>query len=320
MLAEPITVERPEIAADNRLRNFGRAALFTAAYTWLLVVFGGLVRITDSGLGCGDDWPKCNGRWVPEFTLQTTIEYAHRLLGVSIGLIIIALALYAFRQRERAGFHGPRGAAFPVYVALTLVVVQGLLGAITVRLELPTAVVVIHFMTALLILALLLQAAVRAGTLGRVTASTGRAAARQRTGSFAAAALGFVVVTFGALTANTLGAPQACQGFPLCNGALLPASAPQIHLHWTHRFLAFALLLHVLFTVLRTTDVHGVARRAGRFALLLVTTQIVVAAALVLLQLPRGLMALHLALGAAVWGTLVVWALLARKLRPPAPA
>jgi heme a synthase len=184
-----------------------------------------------------------------------------------------------------------------------------------VRLELPTGVVVVHFMTALLIMGLLLQAAVRAGALGGAQLPRNpRQAARYRKASLAAAVVGFVVITFGALTANTLGAPQACQGFPLCNGSLLPAGIPQVHLHWTHRLLAFVLLLHVLFTVLRNTEVPAAARRAGRLALLMVTTQIVVAAALVLLHLPRGLMAVHLAIGAAVWGSLVAWVLLAHKL------
>jgi heme a synthase len=156
---------------------------------------------------------------------------------------------------------------------------------------------------------------VRAGALGGNSAPAPAAMApRYRRASMAAALLGFVVITFGALTANTPGAPQACQGFPLCNGALLPASVPQVHLHWTHRLLAFALFLHVLFTVLRNTDLRGAAARAGIIALLLITTQIVVAAALVLLHLPRELMAIHLAAGAAVWGALVAWALLARRL------
>jgi heme A synthase len=315
MLTEAPTIEMPSVPADKTARRMGRAALFAAVYTYLLVVFGGLVRITESGLGCGDDWPKCHGQWIPEFTLQTVIEYVHRLLGVSIGLVIIALTIYVVKHRKRPGIGGQNGIALPIYIAMALVVVQGLLGAVTVVLELPTEVVVVHFMTALIIMGLLLQAAVRAGTLGGESAAAPAAtAARYRKASVAAALLGFVVITFGALTANTTGAPQACQGFPLCNGALLPASVPQVHLHWTHRLLAFALFLHVLFTVLRRTELRGAAWRAGIIALLLITTQLVVAAALVLLHLPRELMAIHLAAGAAVWGALVAWVLLARRL------
>jgi heme A synthase len=124
--------------------------------------------------------------------------------------------------------------------------------------------------------------------------------------------LAFVVITFGALTANTAGAPLACQGFPLCNGALLPAGVSQVHIHWTHRLLAFLLLLHVLGAALRAWRVQPIVRRAAFSALLLVAGQIVVAAALVLLHLPTELQVLHLAVGGAAWAAVVGWALLAR--------
>ncbi len=305
-------------ATDAAVRRFGRFSLFAALYTYLLVVFGGLVRITGSGLGCGDDWPKCNGKWIPDFTLTTLIEYVHRLLGVTIGLVLIALALYAFRQRQDARFRGSKGVAAPAYVVLVLVVVQGLLGAVTVWLELPTAVIVVHFMTALIIMALLLTAAARAGTLGRSAAPVDFAATRRHArAAMAAAVLGFLTITLGALTANTLGAPQACQGFPLCNGQLQLAGVPQVDIHWTHRLLAFALLLHVLMVALRASRVSSLVRRAAVSALLLIATQLAVAAALVLLHLPQQLQVLHLAVGAAVWAALIAWALLARDAAAP---
>jgi heme A synthase len=301
------------ITDDVAVRRYGRFALFAAIYTYLLVVFGGLVRITGSGLGCGDDWPKCNGVWIPEFTVETLIEYVHRLLGVSIGLVLIGLAWYAFRYRKHARFAGPGGLAAPAYAVLALVVAQGLLGAVTVWLELPTAVIVIHFMTALIIMALLLTGAVRAGILGQGSESVDASVAgRQARAASAAVVLAFIVITFGALTANTIGAPQACQGFPLCNGALLPAGVTEVHIHWTHRLLAFLLLIHMLAAALRALRTHAIVRRAAFGALLLVAGQIVVAAGLVLFHLPIELQVLHLAVGAAAWAGVVGWALLAR--------
>ena len=71
-------------AADPAVRRYGRFALFSAVYTYLLVVFGGLVRITESGLGCGDHWPKCNGRWIPEFTVPTLIEWDSDLPALEV--------------------------------------------------------------------------------------------------------------------------------------------------------------------------------------------------------------------------------------------
>jgi heme A synthase len=124
------------------------------------------------------------------------------------------------------------------------------------------------------------------------------------------------VITFGALTANTLGAPQACQGFPLCNGKVFPDAATQVYIHWTHRLLAFLLLAHVTAVVLRSgSKAPQPVRRAGQFALSAIILQIVVAAGLVQMHLPPKMKALHLGVGAAVWATLIVWALLARQLQ-----
>ena len=298
------------------MRRFTGIATFAAIWTYALIVFGGIVRITESGLGCGDDWPKCNGHWIPPMTLETLIEYTHRLLGVSIGLVLIAVFAYAFRHRNEPGFGGRGGVLRYAALVLVLVVVQGLLGAVTVRLNIPPEVVVVHFATALIILAVLITAAVRGHALGRGAAQTvdpGSAAADARAGTIALV-MGFVVVVFGAIVANNTGAPQACQGFPLCNGALLPGGGWQVLVHWAHRLFAFATAIYILI------EAHRVWRRKGapgvRFgaaaAAMAVTLQVGVAAALVLLHLPRALQALHLAVGAAVWAALVLWAASAR--------
>ena len=308
------TTVSPEGApSDLTVRRFGRYSLFAAIYTYLLIIFGGTVRITESGLGCGDEWPKCNGQWIPHFTLETFIEYMHRLLGVSIGIVLLGLALYAFKHRQHARFAGPGGLTRPAFVVAGLVVLQGLLGAITVWLNLPTAVIVVHFMTALIIMALLLLAAFRAGTLGQPLAAIQPArSGKHKRAAQAALGLGFVLIVLGALTANTTGAPEACQGFPLCNGRLLPAGVSAVHIHWTHRLLALLLLLHVLATLLRASSLRGATRRAGWLALSAVAMQIGIAAAMVLSFLPPQLKVLHLAMGAAVWGLLVVWTMFAR--------
>jgi heme A synthase len=307
-----------EPAPPPERRRLGLLALFAAIYTYALVVFGGIVRITGSGMGCGDDWPRCNGQWIPDFTLETFIEYAHRLLAAGIGLVVLAVFAYAVLHRRKHGFSGPGGLLRPLALAALLLIFQIALGAITVRLELPTEVTVAHFVTALVFMAMLVLTAVRAGIFGDRSAggtdpAVARSAARAATG---AALLGLLLVALGAVTANTAGAPQACQGFPLCNDALLPrATAPGVHIHWTHRVVAYLLTLHVLaatFTAYRRGASRGVTRAASATSAL-VLAQIGIAAALVLSFLPRSLQALHLAAGAGIWFALVVWAALARR-------
>jgi heme A synthase len=304
-------------AAHQKLRRFASFATFAAIWTYALIVFGGIVRITGSGMGCGDDWPKCNGRWIPPMTLETLIEYTHRLLGVSIGLVLIGVFAYAFRHRRSAGFAGKNGVLRYALWVLVLVVVQGLLGAVTVWLEIPPTVVVVHFATALIIMAILLAAAVRARALAKpepsVNADAAHADARHAT---IALLLGFVVVVFGALVANHPGAPQACQGFPLCNGSVLPGGAWLVQMHWLHRFIAFAAFFYVAhygFRASRRVATPAV-RNSAVAAAVAITLQVAVAAGLVLMHLPRALQALHLAVGAAVWAFLVLWYATAQSL------
>ena len=299
-------------------RRLGMLALFASIYTYALIVFGGIVRITNSGMGCGPDWPRCNGQWIPQFTLETLIEYTHRLLAAGIGVVVLGVFVYAILHRSQPGFGGRGGLLRPLGLGGLLLVFQIVLGAVTVRLDLPPFVVVVHFITALLFMATLLVTAVRAGAFGDGSATPADADSARSAANMAVAAavLGLLVVTFGALTANLPGAPLACQGFPLCNGRLLPAAdVPPMHAHWGHRLLAFLLLMHIIGAVVvsRRRGGSSANTRAATLSLLLVLLQICVAAALVLLYLPPVLQSLHLAVGAAVWMSLVVWSALARR-------
>jgi len=299
-----------------QLRRAGALATFAAVYTYALIVFGGIVRISGSGMGCGDDWPKCNGRWIPEFTLETFIEYMHRLLAAGIGTVVLAVFVYAWLQRARPGFGGRGGVLRPLALAAILLIAQALLGAVTVWLELPAEVTVAHFMTAQIFIATLLLAAVRASAPPAAAAATHvNSGRRQARLARVSAAFGFIVITFGAITANVPGAPQACLGFPLCNGQLLPAAnVAGMQLHWLHRLLAFLFFLHLAGAVVsaRKHASRGVARAAATtFAL--VAVQLAVAAAMILTLLPRALQGLHLAVGVAIWCVLVIWTARAQR-------
>jgi heme a synthase len=148
--------------------------------------------------------------------------------------------------------------------------------------------VILHLGTAMLILASLLVVA--RGGLGQPS----RAA-------LWAAALGFVTVLLGALTANT-GASRACLGFPLCSGQVVPTT-PLQEVQWAHRLLAYTLAAYALVWTLKTQS------RGARWALGLILLQGGVAAAMVLFALPQVLQAAHVAVGTGVWAELVLAAL-----------
>lgn len=286
--------------------RFALLSFMTAGLTYALIVFGGIVRITGSGMGCGDDWPLCNGQLIPPFDLPTLIEYVHRLAAALVSFFVIGVALYALRHRRTAGIAG-RGIVGLAVVSLILLIAQILVGAITVVLELPPSTVIVHLMVASTLLATLLVGGLRASpTAATQMAESG--ATHPRLALFSAA-LGLLLVFLGGLVANT-GAAPLCQGFPLCNGQLFPSGGGLIHLHWTHRLVAFVFLAVVALAVRATVRQRApaVVLWWATAALLLTIAQIVVAAALVLMHLPASLRALHLAVGVALWGTLVVWA------------
>src|SRR5207247_534453 len=207
MVAPPT---RPYISAPMT-RSFTRLAWSAAACTYLLVILGAIVRITGSGLGCGEHWPLCNGKLLPPLDLPTMSEYGHRLAAAAVSGLVTALAAYAWWLRQGAGTGERFSPDRTAYVALGLLVVQVVLGAVTVKLSLPPWTVILHLGTAMLLLATLIVAA-------KLTPG----AARPTRAGLLALGLGFVTVLFGALTAN-LGAASACLGFPLCNGRVVPA-------------------------------------------------------------------------------------------------
>jgi cytochrome c oxidase assembly protein subunit 15 len=159
-----------------------------------------------------------------------------------------------------------------------------------VKLELPAWTVILHLGTAMLLLATLLIAA----SPHPLTPSPFR-----RGGTMGLLSLAFVTLLLGALTAN-LGAAAACTGFPLCNGQIWPSAGGLAVIQWIHRLLAYALFASVVGTAWRS-------RRRGAWGVVaLVTLQVVVGAATVLLGLPPALQAAHVAVGAAVWAGLVL--------------
>ena len=273
-------------------RRYTLLAWTAAAATYLLIVLGAVVRITGSGMGCGDHWPLCNGHLFPSLSdIGTVIEWSHRLAAALVSALVASLAAFAWwlRQRSRrTGHTAPDGVSF---VALGLLVLQVLLGALTVKLELPPWTVILHLGTAMVLLATLLVAA------GRPVGAQ-HAAPLQR-GTITLLSLAFVTVLFGALTAN-LGAAAACTGFPLCNGQLWPSAGGLAVIQWIHRLLAYTLFAYVAVWAVRS-------RKRGAWGVgALVLVQVALGAATVLFGLPPELQAAHVAVGAAVWAGVVL--------------
>src|SRR4029450_3562767 len=135
--------------------RFRRLAVTTIAATFVLIAVGGLVRATDSGLGC-PDWPRCFGKLVPPAELHAWIEHSHRLVASGVmGLVGLLVVAAGRTGQERA----VRRAAV---AALVMVLAQALIGAFVVWWKLRADSVTLHLATALALVGLLIYIGFRA--------------------------------------------------------------------------------------------------------------------------------------------------------------
>jgi len=284
-----------------------KLAVTSLVATFALIVVGGLVRSTGSGLGCDTSWPDCSGRLIPDFTNHhVVIEFGHRVIAGFVMILIGALAYRAFRLRdERPNLFGSALAAF------ALVLFQAALGALVVKLELEAESVVLHLSAALALFALLVYVNFLAN--GAVAWSLDPVEPDvSRRGRNAAAAV-FALLLVGSYVSGVPGAGRAVNDWPLMGGELVPnLAAEEIAVHFLHRGLAAAVgifLLVVLFGIARQHRTRPAAARLARIALGLFSLEVAIGALNVWTDLNAAVVSLHLLTGTLIWGSLVTLAI-----------
>jgi heme A synthase len=298
------------------LKVVRRIAYVALTLAYLQIVFGAIVRITGSGLGCGDHWPDCYGSYTPtERGLGLIIEISHRYGAALLSTAVFALAIVAFIKRDERGIGGAGGVLRSSLAAAGLVVSAALLGAVTVKLELNPGIVVAHLAIAMSLLGILAVTVIRAGGLGALSNLSG---ATDRTWRASRVAVGLAALTLlmGALTANFPDAAASCGGFPWCrtiNGSGTPLIIQIIHR--TVAFLLFGHLWGVAAALPRRREPRALVI-AARTTFGLAIVQILIAAAMVEMSLPLALRSLHQAAGTLVWLSVCVLAALALIASP----
>ena len=298
-----------------------------AALALVVVVVGAYVRLSDAGLGC-PDWPLCYGRPLPADIADAGAharawkEMGHRYLAGTLGLVILALAVAAWRARRSRGL----AAAIVLLVAF-----QATLGKWTVTMLLKPAIVTAHLAGGMATLALLVWLAL---SQWPHAAHPGMRALR-RVAALALAALAVQIALGGWVSANY--AALACPELPLCRGQLVPPMdfGNAFHvvrelgrtgegellplealtaIHWTHRLFALVVLAVVLVAAARA---WRAVPALGAVLGALIVVQFGLGVANVALGLPLGLAAAHNAGAALLCVSLVVLNFFAfRGLRP----
>lgn len=121
-------------------KRYRLLTLWTCIGMFLVLIVGVVVTNTESGRGCGTDWPLCNGKFVPAYTLESMVEYSHRAVSGIEGLLVGALFIVTILMK-------PSSKEATIYAsgALLFTVAQALLGAAAVIWPTSDAVLAIHF-------------------------------------------------------------------------------------------------------------------------------------------------------------------------------
>ena len=221
----------------NRADLRRRLTLLTVFLTFDLILFGAFTRLSDSGLGC-PDWPGCYGSASPLGAKESIsaaqaamptgpvthtkawIEMIHRYLASGVGALIVASLWLAWSARRQAGASSKEpGLGWPL-LTLVWVCVQGAFGALTVTMKLFPAIVTLHLLGGLGLLALLAVQAERLTRLphGQPPLSLDRLTRRLL--GVGCLVLGVQIALGGWVSTNY--AVLACADFPLCQGSWWP--------------------------------------------------------------------------------------------------
>jgi len=325
--------------------------LLTLFLTFDLVLFGAFTRLTDSGLGC-PDWPGCYGNASPTGAIaqiraeearmptgpvthgKAWVEMIHRYLATGVGVLITTLAVATWLQRKRGVPVQPRWPAF----TFAWVCLQGAFGALTVTMKLFPAIVTLHLLGGLVLLALL---TVQEVAYRQAQRGTGAFLIPAPTRHWLVAAYGllWLQVALGGWVSTNY-AVLACSTFPACQGSWWPAmdlrqafelwrplgmtgAGEHIHfaaltaIHYTHRLVAYAVfvVLGVLAWRLRSGALH----RSARAIALLLVWQFASGLSNVVLDWPLVAAVAHTG-GAAALVVALTWALRESRAQPVAAA
>ncbi|MFD2270544.1 heme A synthase [Undibacterium arcticum] len=314
---------------SNDPNKYRKLVWVTLFLTFDLIMFGAFTRLTDSGLGC-PDWPGCYGQANPfqahadirsaEVLMPTGpvtlvkawIEMIHRYLAMSVGVLIVAAMLVAWRLWLKSGRKSPKFSPWLPTALFLFVCLQGAFGAWTVTQKLQPVIVTTHLLLGLGLLALLAWLAARQGTQNPLPAA--RHGTSLRVPAAVAAVLLLIQIALGGWVSTNYAA-LACSDFPLCHGQLVPsmdfangftlwrhlgktASGDYLPfpaltaIHWLHRSFAVVVIAVVAWVGHKALKTDGL-RALGGWLLMVLALQFVTGVSTIFLRWPLAIAVAH---------------------------
>ena len=292
-----------------------RIAWIAVGFTYFLVALGGTVRATDSGLSC-PDWPLCYGQAFASIDYHTFLEQFHRYVAAIVSVLIVALVISALLWARQE-----RHILVPALIAPVLLIIQIVLGGLTVLWKLPPEIITAHLGTALAIFAVVITIAVMASKPTPIKEHP------DKTRKFARLAVTNALLVYGLMLSGSYvvgsGASLACTGWPICTAQPWAVLNHLADINVLHRIIATFVGLVLIWTLISALRRYKVAPAQAWVAVaasILFVAQSIVGGLIVLLNKPEFVAGLHLALATAVWGSLVILAAMAANQLRVAPS
>ncbi|WP_077622144.1 COX15/CtaA family protein [Sediminibacillus massiliensis] len=281
-----------------------------ATLTMILVLLGGaLVTKTDSGMGCGANWPVCEG----EISSELFIELSHRLVSGTAGIVVLLLSFLAWRHVGHI-----REVKFLSFISVFFLVLQGLIGAAAVLWPQSDFVLAMHFgislisFAAVLLLTLLIFEIDKKFDANSLVIDKGL---RRHFYGLAAYILG--VVYTGALVRHA-NSSMACGSWPFCDNTN-PFSIPHNFGQWIqmgHRLaaaFAFIWTIYLLFRITKSYRNHRVMYRGWLIASSLIFLQVATGAMIIFTYVNLFVALLHALIISLFFGILSYFLLLCSR-------
>lgn len=269
--------------------------------TFVLISLGGAVRAMNAGLAC-PDWPLCFGKVIPDFQVQVYYEFIHRVLAGIVALLTFGLSIYLFKK----GFS--KKIKYTSLFGIGILLIQIIFGGLTVLKLLHFSVVTAHLMFGLAFLCSLLwmyfQIFDESNQQPVPTPKSFHAVLL-----IVMSMLVLQIFIGGLVSTNYAG--LTCEGFPLCNGELIPTLTGLVGLQVKHRLwgyitaLAIFSFVQLIWKNKKQAWMNAEIPKYGLWLAVLIVIQIGVGAANVLFKIPPIITVIHLAIAATLLGLML---------------
>ncbi len=268
--------------------NLKKISLTISILIFINILFGPLVRATDSGLAC-PDWPLCFGKVLPPPEFRIWMEVGHRYYSMILGFLILGQCIYIFKNLELRKNFG----ILAIFSILVLIL-QVFLGKLTVTLLLNPTTVNSHLLNAVILFSTIIT--IHLKTYPNINFKFMNILKNKFLGVILISI--FIQLIFGGIVSSNY-AGLACEDFPTCNGEYFPDLIGPVKIQMIHRFMAYFIFVLILmyFTISIFQNYSKKLRMLARMTLYVLGLQIILGISNVIYKLPILVTALHTGMG-----------------------